>query len=99
MPDNVVGKAVSAGRGGAQSMKFGAGHGMGEKLTGTTLIGISGTGSKGVWTGDEGAGWAWQIWTGLCSGTSCMGLGKGLGLGTPRRVFRKWQVHCLYKTA
>jgi len=98
VPGNVVGKVVSAGRGGMQLMKFGARYGTGEKSTGTTLVSISGTGGKGVWTGDKGAGWAWQIQTGLYGGVSCMGSGEGLGLGTPWRAFRKWQVHCLYKT-
>ena len=39
-------------------IKFEARHGIGKKSTGTTLIGISGMGGKGVWAGDEGAGWA-----------------------------------------
>jgi len=42
--------------------RFEAGHGTGEEPTGTTgalamrLIGISGTGGKGVQAGDKGAG-------------------------------------------
>ena len=61
---DVVGKAVSVGRGGVRSTKFEAGHGTGEESTGTTgalatrLVGISGTGGEGVQAGDEGAGWA-----------------------------------------
>jgi len=41
-----------------QSMKFEAGHGTGEELTGTTLVGISGMGGEGVRAGGKGAGWA-----------------------------------------
>jgi len=102
---DVVGKAVSVGRGDARSTRFEAGHGMGEELTGTTgtlamrLIGVSGMGGEGVRAGDEGAGWARWTRTDLRGGASCMGLGKGLGLGTPRRAFGKRRAHCLYNTA
>jgi len=53
---------VSVGRGDVRSTRFKAGHGTGEESTGTTgtlatrLVGISGMGGKGVWTGDKGAG-------------------------------------------
>ena len=96
---DVVGKAVSAGRGGARLTKFEAGHGTGEESTGTTLVGVSGMGGEGVRTGDKGAGWARRTRTGLCGGASCTGSGEGLGLGTPWRAFGKRQAHCLYKTA
>ena len=61
---DVIGKAVSVGRGDVQSTRFEAGHSTGEEPTGTTgalatrLVGISGTGGEGVQAGDEGAGWA-----------------------------------------
>ena len=55
---NGDGRVLSAGREDVWLMKFKARHGMGKESTGTTLVGISGMGGKGVWAGDEGAGWA-----------------------------------------
>ena len=102
---DVIGEAVSVGRGDTWATKTGAGGATGEESTGTTgalatrLLGISGTVGEGVQAGDEGAGWARRTQTDLCGGASCMGLGKGSGLGTPWRAFGKQRVHCLYKTA
>ena len=101
---DVIGEVVSVGRGDTWAMKTGARGATGEESTGTTgtlamrLISASGTVGEGVWAGDNGTSWAQQMQTGLCSRASCTGLGKGSGLGTPWRAFRKQSAHCLYKT-
>jgi len=88
---DVIGEAVLVGRGDTWATKIGAGGATGDELTGTTgtlatrLLGVSGMVGKGVQAGDEGTGWARWMWTDLCGGVSCMGLGKGSGLGTVTR--------------